>query len=360
MKMFPSQSVPAAFLCAFVLCSSSVKIHAADDYQIFVTNEKSGDLTVIDGADHKVLATIPVGKRPRGIRVSPDGSTVYVAVSGTPISAPPKLDANGNPILSKYNDDDDDAAKADKSADGIAVVDVKQRKLLRKLNVGSDPEQLAISADGTRVFVSNEDVGTASVLNVATGKVEHIILVHREPEGVATSPDGKTFFVTCETDGEIFVVDAKNGKTLAHFNVGGRPRSADFLPDGSRAFIPSESSGQLHVIDTAANKEIKTIALPQGSRPMCVKVAPDGKKVYASTGRAGTVCVFNSSGDVLNTIKVGTRPWGIAISPDGKLLYSANGPSDDVSVVDLATEKEIARVKAGGSPWGVVIVPVRK
>jgi len=60
---------------------------------------------------------------------------------------------------------------------------------------------------------------------------------------------------------------------------------------------------------------------------------------------------------VLDTIKVGTRPWGITISPDGKYLFAANGPSDDVSVVDLATDKEIARVKSSGSPWGVVCVP---
>jgi YVTN family beta-propeller protein len=64
--------------------------------------------------------------------------------------------------------------------------------------------------------------------------------------------------------------------------------------------------------------------------------------------------------EVLNTIKVGKRPWGIALSPDGKFLFSANGPSDDVSVVDLATEKEIARVKSPGSPWGIEVVPNAK
>jgi len=45
------------------------------------------------------------------------------------------------------------------------------------------------------------------------------------------------------------------------------------------------------------------------------------------------------------------------ISPDGKYLFSANGPSNDVSVVDLGTDKEVARVKAGASPWGVTVVP---
>src|SRR5689334_5968952 len=113
---------------------SLVRLHAetGGDYQIFVTNEKSGDLTVINGTDFKVTGTIHAGKRPRGIQASPDGKTVYVALSGTPIEPPPQLDANGNPILKK-NQDDDDEKKADKTADGIGLVDVVQKKFLRKI-----------------------------------------------------------------------------------------------------------------------------------------------------------------------------------------------------------------------------------
>ena len=327
-------------------------------YLVYVSNEKSGDLTVINAADFKVAATIPVGKRPRGLRCSPDRQTIFVALSGTPIAGPPPLDAKGNPILNKHkDDDDDDDAKADKTADGIGLVDAVRKKFLRKMSVGSDPEQMALSADGTRLYVSNEDVATASVFNIASGKVEHIIPVSREPEGVAVSPDGSFFYVTCETGGEVYAVETKTFKVLTHFKVNPRPRSADFLPDGSRAFIPSESAGELNVIDSKNHTLLQTLTLPAGSRPMCVKVAPDGKKVYVSTGRAGTICVVDTGTlQVVNTIKVGARPWGIAISPDGKHLFSANGPSDDVSVVDLSTEKEVSRVKAGGSPWGVVII----
>jgi YVTN family beta-propeller protein len=101
----------------------------------------------------------------------------------------------------------------------------------------------------------------------------------------------------------------------------------------------------------------KVIELPEGSRPMSVKLSPDEKKLYVSNGRAGTISVIDThTYELLNTIKVGTRPWGIAVSPDGKWLYSANGPSNDVSVVDLSANKEIARVKAGSSPWSVTIV----
>jgi YVTN family beta-propeller protein len=40
--------------------------------QLLVTNERSGDLSVIDLATERVVATVPLGKRPRGIRISPD------------------------------------------------------------------------------------------------------------------------------------------------------------------------------------------------------------------------------------------------------------------------------------------------
>ena len=329
---------------------------AAGGFEVYVSNERSGDITVIDGASFQVIATIPVGKRPRGIHASPDGKTVYVALSGTPIEGPPELDANGNPVF-KRDQDDDDEVEADKSADGIGVVDVATRKLTKKIQVGSDPEEFDISRDGTRLYVSNEDVKTASSVNIANGKVEHIVPLGQEPEGVAVAPDGKSLFVTCETGGDVFVIDTATFKVTGQLKVGPRPRSVAFLQGGQLAVVPSESAGNLYVIDTAQIKVVKTIALPKGSRPMRVRVAPDGRRIYASTGRGGTVAVIDATSfELLDNIAVGKRPWGIALSPDGKYLFSANGPSNDVSVVDLATNKEIARVKAGDSPWGVATV----
>jgi YVTN family beta-propeller protein len=164
--------------------------------------------------------------------------------------------------------------------------------------------------------------------------------------------------VTCESGGEIYAVETGGYTIVGHFKVNVRPRSMAFLPGGDIGFIPSESTGELNVIDTVNLKVSKVITLPPGSRPMSVKTASDGAKIYVSNGRAGTVSVLDGrTYELLNTIKVGTRPWGIALSPDGKLLYSANGPSNDVSVVDLETHKEIARAKAGESPWSVTIVP---
>jgi YVTN family beta-propeller protein len=52
----------------------------------------------------------------------------------------------------------------------------------------------------------------------------------------------------------------------------------------------------------------------------------------------------------------GVRPWGLDLSPDGSMLYTANGPSNDVSVIDLATQKVVKKIPAGDSPWGVLVL----
>ena len=150
----------STFLLAGLLVASSACLipagaRAANDYQILVSDEKSGEVTVINGADFKVTATIPVGKRPRGIHASPDGKTVYVAVSGTPIEPPPKLDANGNPIFEKGHDDDDDdnAPSRTKRPTASGSWTSRRKKFLRKIPAGSDPEHFCVSADGKR-FIS--------------------------------------------------------------------------------------------------------------------------------------------------------------------------------------------------------------
>src|SRR4051812_44819089 len=94
--------------------------------EVIVSNEASGDLAVIDPKSDQVIARITVGKRPRGMTLSPGREQLYVALSGTP-SAGPGVDQSGLP-------------PADKQADGIGVIDLTTRKLVRIIKGVSDPE----------------------------------------------------------------------------------------------------------------------------------------------------------------------------------------------------------------------------
>lgn len=314
-------------------------------YRIYISNEASGELSVIDSASHEVIATVKLGKRPRGIHASPDGKTIYVALSGSPF-APPGVDESKLP-------------PPDHSADGIGVFDVESNKLLRVIPGGSDPEEFDLSKDGKLMYISNEDVAAASIVDIAAAKVIHQLPVGEEPEGVTTSPDGKFVYVTSENDGAVFVIDTTEAKVIKNFKVGLRHRDVVFLPNGSKAYVTRENDGKVSVIDSVRHVPTGEIKLGgEEIKPMAVTLAPDATKVYVSTGRGRKIFVIDTVTDrVLSSFEVGQRPWGIGVSPDGKLLYTANGPSNDVSVVDLAAQTVIKRIKVADRPWGVLVLP---
>ncbi len=316
----------------------------AAPYLVYVTNERSGDLTVIAGGTHEVVATYPLGKRPRGIKASPDGTRLFVALSGSP-PAPPGVDESTLP-------------PPDRAADGVGIVDVETGEVVTVLRGGTDPEQVAVNQDGTRLYVANEDAATASVLDIETGEVLASLDVGGEPEGVSSSPDGRFVYVTSEEDNQVSVIDVATNTVIEKFEVGPRPRASAFSPDSTRAFVTSENGGTVSIVDTSAHEVIATLDVPgDPSRPMGVVVSADGGVVYVSTGRGQTVVAMNAiRGGVIGSATVGTRPWGIALSPDGSLLYSANGPSNDVSVIETKTMTVVATIPAGESPWGIAVV----
>src|ERR1700720_4627706 len=227
------------------------------DVGLYVTNEMSGDLTVIDAATLTPVATIPLGKRPRGLASSPDGTRLYVALSGSP-NAGPGVDEKTLP-------------PPDRSADGIGIVDLQQGKLLNVLPSGTDPEQLAVSSDGKRIFVANEDAAKASIVDVASGQITESFKIGDEPEGVSVEPSGRRVWVTSEGDGAVFVIDLAAHKVAKSVKVGARPVSLAFLPAGSRAYVPAENGASLTLIDAKRLSPLKTIDLGKGMRPMGTK-----------------------------------------------------------------------------------------
>ncbi len=80
--------------------------------EAYVSGEESGEIIVVDVDKGTVAARIPVGKRPRGIKLSRDGKLLYVALSGSP---------RGGPGI-----DESKLPPGDRTADGVGVVDLGQ------------------------------------------------------------------------------------------------------------------------------------------------------------------------------------------------------------------------------------------
>ena len=325
--------------------ASSAWAAGPPSYEIYVTNEISGDLSLINGSTLQVEATVPLGKRPRGVEATADGRQLFVALSGSPIQGPPP--AGGVR---------EDAAPADESADGIGQFDIASRTLVKIIRGVSDPEKLAVTPNGKRIYVASEDTGTAVVLDIATGKAIASVKVGEEPEGVRITPDGRTAWVTSESAQQVSVIDITTNAVLKQIKVGKRPRAVAFTPDSTKAYVPGELDGSITVIDAQKLAITDTIQLGANVRPMDALVSPDGRSLYLSTGRARQVIHVDTRIDkVLRRATVGARPWGLAVSPDGRRIFSANGPSNDVSVIDADSFKVIATIPVRQGPWGIAI-----
>jgi YVTN family beta-propeller protein len=313
--------------------------------RLYVTNEMSGDLSIIDVDGRRTIGRIALGKRPRGIVASPDGRLLYIALSGSPVGGP--------------GVDESTLPPADKAADGIAVFDIAAGRVLRVIRGVSDPETVAVSRDGRRLYVASEDTGRLIVLDAEGGGIRAAIPVGGEPEGVAVSPDGALIYATSEADHSVAVIEAGSLRVRARVPVGERPRNAVFTAGSDRAFVPGESDGTITSIDVPADRPAGTARLAgENIRPMGVALSRDGRSLFVTTGRGRQLLRLDPATlRETGRVEVGDRPWGLALSPDGRFVFTANGPSNDVAMVDANTLRIAARFAGGQRPWGVAFLP---
>ncbi len=334
--------VPSLFILACVLACGQA--HAARAY---VSNEDDATVSVIDTARMESVATIPVGKRPRGMVLSRDGRQLYVVVSGLPKCPPPLTDQQCAKL------------PRDPKADGVVIVDTVGLRAARVLRGVTDPERVELSRDEHSLFVTDEDAAKVSVIDIARGKVTASIPVGHEPEGVRLAPNGQWLLVTSESDNNVAIIDVATRKVLHTVLVGTRPRDVAFSPDSSTAYVTGEGDASVYRVSLPSGAPAtELLQMRKDAKPMGIIMDAPRERLYVSTGRGGTLAVLTAAdGKLLREIPAGARPWGIALTRDGRRLLSANGSSGDVTIVDTDTLTVLGRVAVGRGPWGIVAGP---
>jgi PQQ-dependent catabolism-associated beta-propeller protein len=297
---------------------------------VFVSNEGSNQVTILDGATGRIEGALATGKRPRGMGLSPDRKTLYVAAS----------DSNR-----------------------IEAWDIASRKMTRVLHSGPDPERFAVSPDGKTIYVANEDNSLISFLDVATDSVTHEVKVGAEPEGVGVSPDGKLLVTTSETTSTTHFINTATGQMLDSEPVGTRPRYVLFLDHGKTVWVSSEQRGTISIFNSATHKRTGTIDLVeqvQTDKPVqAVEMAAtrDGGRVFVGMGRTNMVAEIDpTTRRVVRTFPTAERTWSVALSPDETRLYAVSGISGTLTIIDLTRNKVRQTVKLPGRPWGAIAV----
>lgn len=292
----------------------------ADGTRLLLANKNTGDLSVIDTATGDVVQRVKIGKNPEYVRVH--NGYAYVTYEPGEEGGPPsaKPDASGGPgAPGGHGADDDDANKPPAE---IAIVDMKDWRVVRSITSGHETEGIEFSRDGKTMLVTNEGDDTVSVYHAGTGTPVRTVKLAAggRPRGIRLSPDGRHYVVTLESLSKFVVLDAHSFEVLKTVDTKLGPYGVAFGPEGHRLFIAAARDKAVQVFDAHTYEHLADV--PVGQRCWHFSFTPDGSKLMVACGRSDSVYVLDAKSYQPIT-QVGDLPlaWGIVTYPhsDGSI-----------------------------------------
>jgi YVTN family beta-propeller protein len=247
----------------------------------------------------------------------------------------------------------------------VTVIDTSTNSAIDTITVGLQPQDIALSSDGARAYVTNSSSNSVSVIDTTTSAVIGTVAVGDYPEGVAVHPSNGRIYVANNGN----TVSVINSNTLTVVNTITMPANSGTVdiriaPNGSRAYVTHYSTGTISVIDIATESIIATITLPPGSHPVRLAIAHDNSRLYVSDGTSGSGPLTNdvfvvdtASNTQVGTITVDNDPTYLVLNSSGTRLYVAAQQTGAVSVVDTASNTTIATIGGIPAAQGVAVKP---
>lgn len=300
----------AATVTASVAVGSYPDAVGVDTYNecVYVANENSSTVSVINEANNTVTATIPGFSDPEGVGVDPstDMNMIYVANAGSG-------------TVSVING-------ATNTITGTAIT------------VGSDPEGVGVDPTTEMIYVANEGSGNVSVINEATDTVVATVTVGTNPVGVGVDTSSDMIYVANAGSGNVSVINGATNALAATVNVGSDPVGVAVDSSTHDVYVANENSDTVSVINEANNNNTVSAIIPVGSNPAGVAVDPSTDTIYVGNASANNYVweINGTTNAVTATITVGLYPDSVAVDTSTHKVYVANAGSNTVSVITPA------------------------
>lgn len=246
-----------------------------------------------------------------------------------------------------YVDNADDAS--------VSVFDTATNVPLVEIPVGMNPIGLAITPDGSRAYVSSAGSDIVSVIAIATNSVIKTIPVGAGagPIWVTISADGSRAYVSNQTGNTISVIDTASNTVLTNIPIGSLPFHSSLTRDGRFLWVSVQGENVVKLVDTSSNTVVGSI--PAGKNPRGIAFTPDGSRAYVADFFSNTVAIIDVFGRSLTGfVTVGNSPWNLGITPKG-IAYVANFVDNTISVFDTSTNLVSATLRARQGPADVLV-----
>ncbi len=306
--------------------AAATTFSAAFAFEAFITNERSGDLISVD-QDGITTHVQPICNRPRGMTRGPKENQLLIACS------------------------DDNK---------VIALNTQTKALERSFDDLQGAMTLAVHHQSRRLFVTNEGQAQATVVDLDTGDTLATLPTGLEPDGIAVTEDGARVFIASENAGLVHVFDASSYEQTDVIITHLRPRRVALLKD--RLWVSSEMGSRVEIFSTDTLKKIDDVVFaPKGFRseqmtPVDILFDNTGTLAFVALGSANHVAFVNvASLEIEKYILVGRRAWGLGISPNNKFLVVLNGLSDDFTIIDIESQRPRTTRQAGLVPHAIEV-----
>lgn len=311
--------------------------------RVYVPNEGSNTVVVIDPTTFKIVGRFAVGRQPEHIAPAWDLGLLYVDNMGSnsltiidPRTARPigtrSFSAPYNLYFTLDGTKAIDVLDYKRSYGNIAAVnrldfyDRTTWKLLGSVGIPyAGADHLDMTADGRYLLLSTEYAGVVVKVDTVTMKIVGTLKVGGLPVDVRLSPDGKIFYVTNQGRGGVSLIDPVTMREVAFLRTGYGAHGLAVSRDATRLYVSNRLAGTISVIDFASRKIVATWKV--GRSPDMLSVSPDGSQLWTSNRFHGSVSVIDTrTGKVLAVIATGTGPHGLVYYPQpGRISLGHNG-----------------------------------
>lgn len=201
---------------------------------------------------------------------------------GTPIDLPDDVFPAGL-ALSR---DDKRLYVALNIGDGLGVVDLAQRQLVKTIPVGRLPWAVALHPSLPQAYVSNRADDSVSIVDTEQQTVIGLVHTGKGPNGIAVSPDGAKIAVANAGSDDVTIFDVNQPSSARRISLspfdgarpGSSPNAVAFSPDGTRLYVANAWDNAVAVLD--AQTETLVGLIPTGFYPSAVALSPDNGKLY--------------------------------------------------------------------------------
>ncbi|MBI3597007.1 MAG: YncE family protein [Nitrospirae bacterium] len=252
--------------------------------------------------------------------------------------------------------------------DSIAVFDFETRRVIRQIDLGSEPKppeegarEAPAAPAGQYVYWIRHNGNDLSVIDTTDYRVVgRILLREKGPGSVTVARDGQTLYIPHYQAKALTIFDLKEEKQRV-IPLTGFPGDIAIAPRGT-LLVTSRDSNQLLAVDEATGR---IRAVDVGRNPVGVAVTPDGSQAYVSHDTEAVVEVIDLTAvpyRIAKRIKVkGTGGSAVAAGPDGKYVYvahcCANSSLTVISVETMSVTCELSLAPKGLDPTRIVFSP---